>query len=105
MIDIGEKFPDVAFQNPASPGIVFGNYPAEMSEPINRSVRTSIDPTGIGIKNELPIEIWVKNPVNGMVDKPVADTGFVDISRFRIVDFESLVSAMSVGFLFQFIVK
>lgn len=76
-----------------------------MTKPINRSVRAFADSAGIGIKDEFLVEMWIKNPINRVVDEPVADAGFMDIPGLGIINLKILVSAVSVCFFFQFFVE
>jgi len=47
MINIREKFPDVAFQNPAGLCIIFAGPICERAKSVDSSVRSFPDPTGI----------------------------------------------------------
>ena len=40
-----------------------------------------------------------------MMEESVTNTGLVDVSRFRVIYFESLIWAVSIGFISEFIVK
>jgi hypothetical protein len=73
-----------------------------MSETIYRFVRTFADPTRIRIENEFSVKKRMQNPVNRMVNKPVAHASLVNISRFRIIYFESLIRFMPISFVHQF---
>ena len=61
-------------------------------------MRAFIKPARIGIKNKFRIEIWVQNSVNRVVDKPIADACFMDVARFGIANFKSLVITVSIRF-------
>ena len=42
MIDIGEKFPDVAFENPAIFGVIFTHFIGKIAKSVNRFMRSFI---------------------------------------------------------------
>jgi len=54
------------------------------------------NPAGIGIMNELAVKKRIKLTVNGMMNKPVTDAGFVNITRLWITDVKSIVTAVPV---------
>jgi len=62
-------------------------------------MRSFADPTGIRIIYEHPVKMRIQNPVNSVMDEPVADAGFVDVSRLRVVYFERLISAVPICFI------
>lgn len=57
-------------------------------------------PAGIGIMDEFPVKIRIQNPIDGVVDEPVADAGLMDIPRLRVAYLKCLISAVFIGFFF-----
>jgi len=94
MINIREKFPDVAFQNPAGLCIIFAGPICERAKSVDSSVRSFPDPTGIRISNKCFLKKRIKNPVNGVVEQSVANARFENVPRFGIIDLERLISAV-----------
>ena len=105
MINIRKEFPDVAFQNPASSGVILADFPSERAKSINRSVRAFFKPARIRIGDKRFFKKRVKNPVNGVMKKAIADAGFMNISRFGIIDLERLITAVLVGMISEVAVK
>jgi hypothetical protein len=105
MINAGEKFLNIAFQNPALLGIIFGNFPAKITKAIYCFVRSFANSAGIGVKNEFPVKIWIQNPINGVMNQPVANAGFMNISRLRIINFERLITAVPISLIYQFLME
>ena len=99
MIDICEEFSDIAFQNPNCPRMITRNLASLIAEAVYRTVRTFDAPTRVRIKNKLWIEVWIQNPVNGVMQKPVPDGGLVNIARFRIVDPERFIRPVLVSLI------
>ena len=99
MIDIREKLSDVAFQNPASSGVVSADFIRELAKSVNRLMRPLLNSAGIGISDEYLVEKRIKNPINGVMQKSVANRCFVNISRLGIVDFERLITAVFLGMI------
>lgn len=54
------------------------------------------NPTRVRINNKGSVEEGVKNAIEGMMEEPVADTCFVDLSGLGVVHFEGFVDAMSI---------
>ena len=50
------------------------------------------------IKNKFIIKIQIQNPVNCMVKQPVPDSCFMNIARFWVIYFESIIWAMFIRF-------
>ena len=47
MVDIGEEFLDVAFENMAGAGVVLGNFAEEISETIHGFMSAFVYPAGV----------------------------------------------------------
>lgn len=99
MIDIGEEFSDIAFQNPYGARMILGNFPRIVAEPIKSLVRAFPVAAGIGVENKFPIEIRIQDPVNSVMKEPVSHGCFMDIARLRVIDAERCVSTVTISFL------
>ena len=84
MIDTGEKFLDVALQNPTGSDIIPANLTKHEIKSINRPVRPLLLATRVRIENKFFIEKWIQNSVNRVMQKPVANRGLADIPRLGI---------------------
>ena len=105
MINIREKFPDVAFQNPAGARVVSTNLIRERAKSVDRSVRPFIISARIRISDKCLFKKWIKNSVNRVMQQPVANARFVNIPRFGIVDLERLITAVLVSIIGKIAVK
>mgnify|MGYP001594871820 FL=1 len=59
MIDVGEEFSDIAFQNPNRPRMIARNLASLIAEAVYRAVRAFDTPTRIRIKDKLGIEVRI----------------------------------------------
>ena len=91
MVNTREELPDIALQNPAGSLIIPAGFPDKSPESIYSFVSSLVETTGIRVGDEQPVKERVKNPVNSVMEQTVADTGFVDVTRFGVVYFERLV--------------
>ena len=96
MVNIGEKLSDIAFQNPAGSRIVFADNVSKFAESVDRLMRPLVQSAGIRIGDKSSIKKRVKDSVNGVVEQPVPDGGFMDIPRLRVGYIERLISAVAV---------
>jgi hypothetical protein len=55
--------------------------------------------------NKLTIKIWIQNAVNGVMDKPVAHAGLMDIPWLGIVYFEMLIRPVPICFFRKLAMK
>ena len=101
MVDAREELPDVALQNPRGPRMVARNDPHISIELVHCAVCALIETAGIRIEDECFIEIWIQHPINRMMQQSVAHFSLVNIARFRIVDLERMIWAVSVGFILK----
>jgi len=59
VIDVGEEFSDITFQNPNSPGMITRNPASLIAETIYRSVRAFDALARIRVENKLRIEVRI----------------------------------------------
>jgi len=86
MIDIGEEFSDVTFQNPDRSSVIPRNFASVVAEAIYRPVRAFDAPTRVRIENKFWIEVRIQNPIDGVMQKPISDGSLVNVARFGIID-------------------
>ena len=59
VVDIREKFSDIAFQDPDCPRMITRNLSSVVTEAVYRTVRAFDAPTRVRIKNKLGIEVRI----------------------------------------------
>lgn len=59
VVDIGEEFSDIAFQDPDCPRMITRNLSSLIAEAVYRAVRAFDAPTRVRIKNKLGIEVRI----------------------------------------------
>jgi len=96
-----EELPDVAFKNPECFRVISACLKCVAFKLPHRLVRALPEAAGVGVGYERAVEEGVEHAVEGMVEKAVAHGCFMDVAGLRVVDFEGLVGAMSVGSLCQ----
>src|SRR3990167_2196508 len=83
MINICEKLSDVAFEQPYGTDVIFRNDTNEFSEPAKSAMRPLPILAGIRVGNKRLCKKWRKFPVQCVMQKPVPNAGFMNITRFR----------------------
>lgn len=63
------------------------------------------NPARIRIVNECFIKNWIQNPINRMVQKSVANRGFVDCSLFWIRNIKSFIACVAIAEIGKIIMK
>ena len=99
MIDVGEEFSDVAFQNPNRPRMVARNLASLVAEAIYRPMSALDAPTRVRVENKFWIEVRIQNPIDSMMQKPVPYGSLVNVARLRIVDPECFIRPVLIGFV------
>jgi len=105
MVNAGKKFSDVAFQNPGLSGIIMRNFSRIKSKAVYSQMRALGKPTGAGVVNEFLIKIWIQNSVDGVVDKPVAHAGLMNIARLGVIYLERNIMAVPISFVRQLLIE
>jgi hypothetical protein len=96
VIDVGEEFSDVAFQNPDRVRVVLRDFESLVAETIYGSVCAFDASTRVRVKNKFWIEVRIQDSVNGVMQKPIPDGRFVNVARFWIIDPERLIGPVTV---------
>ena len=52
--------------------------------------------TRIRVMDKLAVETRIQDSINSMMEQSISYTGLVNITRFRIINFEGLVSSMPI---------
>jgi len=97
VVDIREEFFDIAFQDPDCPRMITRNLTSLIAEAIYRTVRAFDAPTRVRVENKFGVEVRIQYPVYGVMQKPVPNARFMNVTRFRIVDPECLIRSVLVG--------
>lgn len=105
MIDRIKKLPHIQLQNPQNAGIIAGQFKSKPMKPLYGYVSALIFSGRPRIKNKELIPYWLNYPVDGVVEQPVTNRSFVDMTTLRIVDIKRKVSAMIVGTVFQVLMQ
>jgi hypothetical protein len=100
-----KEFANIALKDVAGAGIVLRYLVRECLEPPHRPMRSFVEPTGIRIGYEGAVEEGVELAVNGVVEEPVANRRFVNVSGLRIRDLEGIIAAMSIRPTSKILVK
>lgn len=96
MINIGKKLLNVALQYPAGLGVVLTRLIAKGTKTIKGFMRAFIFTARKGVGDKSPVKKGIKQPVNRMMNQPVSDAGFVDVSGFRVANVKSVITAVAV---------
>ncbi len=64
-----------------------------------------VSSAGERVENKFAVEIWIQNPINGVMQKPVADAGLVNIARLWVVDFEGVIRPVPIDFISKFLME
>ena len=57
--------------------------------------------TRIRVMDKLAVETRIQDSINSMMEQSITDAGLMNITRFRIIDFEGLIGAMSIRFVYK----
>ena len=101
MVDIREKLFDVAFQNPASAGVVAARLMRKQTKSIQSSMATFSKLTRKRIGDKSLSEKGIKSPIDGVMEKSVPDARLVDVPGFRVADVKGLIFAVFVSMIPQ----
>lgn len=99
MVDCREELSHVCLEGKTRLGIVLTHCPDESIESRKRAVRPFANAAGVRVKNERPIKERIEDAIECVMDNPVADGRFVDLSRFWVGDREQSVRAVTIGLI------
>ncbi len=101
MVNRIKEFFDIAFESKTRACVIFTDFSDKTLQSPNSLVRSFVQPARIRIKDESPIENRVKNSVDSMVQNPVRNFCFMNISRLRIIDVKWTIRAVAISFIFE----
>lgn len=88
MINAVKEFSDIAFQYPASFGVVTAHPVNEITEAVERFMGSFVQPARIRISHKRLIEERVKLTINSVVNQTITNAGLVDMTALGISDIE-----------------
>ncbi|KKS56340.1 MAG: hypothetical protein UV20_C0015G0001 [Candidatus Magasanikbacteria bacterium GW2011_GWA2_42_32] len=105
MVDRIKKLSHIQLQNPQNARIVARQFEPKFVEALNCCVSAFIFSGRPGIKNKELIPYWLNYPVDGVMEQPVTNRNFVNMTTLWIVDVKRKISAMIVGTVFQVLMQ
>ncbi len=82
--------------------MILTNFIGERTKAVHCFVSAFVYAAGIGIGDESLVKKWIEYPIDGVMEESVADARFVDVSWLRIANIKSLITAVDIGFVFEF---
>lgn len=105
MANAGKKFLYITFENPASLRIVVADLVGKCPELIDGFMGAFSISAGKRVCNECFIKEGVQYPVNCVVQEPISNTCFMDVSWLWVVNLERVVFAVFVGLILQIVMQ
>ncbi len=99
MVDVRKKLSDIALQDPCGSCVIMRHDTSIITKAVDGAMRALAPAAGIRVEDEFLVEIWVENPIDGVMQEPVAYGRFVDISWLWVADLKSPVRTVSVRFV------
>jgi len=65
VVDIGKKFPNVAFKYPGRSGIIFGNLTNVRAKFVDSTMSAFVATAGVRVSNKFLIKVRIQNSVEG----------------------------------------
>jgi hypothetical protein len=100
-----KKLSYIQFQNPQNARVVVRQFEPKLVEALNCCVSAFIFSGRPGIKNKELIPYWLNYPVDGVMEQPVANRSFVNMTALWIVNEKRKISTMIVGPIFQVLMQ
>lgn len=97
MINAGEKFPNIELKRPNSAGVVIASLGGELPKSIHGFMHSLSVPAGKRIGDKRTIEERIQDAVDGMMQKSIANAGFMDVPQLGVEDVETSVGTMTVN--------
>lgn len=105
MIDRIKKLSHIQLQDPQNARIVVRQFEPKFVEALHRCMSAFIFSGRPGIKNKELIPYWLNYPVDGVMEQPVTNRSFMNMTALWIVNEKREISAMIVGTAFQVLMK
>lgn len=100
-----EKFSYVQFQNPQSAGVIMRQTQSQILQSSHRRMRALCFSGRPRVENKCFIPYRFNDPVDGMMEKPIANRGLMDMAAFRIVNEKGEITAVFVGPVFEIVMQ
>lgn len=97
MVNAGKKLFDVAFEHPASAGVILAHLVSKAAKTVKRFVRPLAQTARERVGNKGLVVKGVKNAIDGAVEQAVAESCFVDLARLGVIDPKMDVAAVTVS--------
>jgi|GEM_PF-2330338 len=96
-----KEFCHVQFQNSQGAGVIMRQAQSKILQSPHCRMRAFCFSGRPRIENKCFIPYRFNDPVDGMMEKPIANRGLMDMAAFRIVDIKGVIAAMFVGPVFE----
>ncbi len=100
-----EKLSDIEFQNPECPSVVSRQFESETLQSFDCSMNAFVFSRRPRVKNKDFIPFRLNDPVDGMMEQPVANRRLMDMATFRIAEKKRDIAAMLVVSVFQILMQ
>lgn len=105
MIHRRKKRAYVAFQDPASAGVVLRNFPYKRSKSVDCLVRPLFSSTRIRITDKGAIEKWIELAIDSVMQKPITYSCLVDVAGLGVRNIKCTIAAVGIYPIAQVSVK
>lgn len=105
VVDGVEKFPHIQLQNPHCPGMISRQFKPEVLQSFDRPMSAFIFSRRPRIKNKDFIPFRLNDPVDGMMEQPVANRCLMNMAAFRIANIKRDITTMLVVSVFQILMQ
>lgn len=99
-----EELFDVALEYPTCASMVAGHLLCTCSKLVPCFVGAFAYSAGVGVGYECVVEEGIQNSIDSTVKEPVAYRSFVDVAGLGVADFEVVVWAVDIRFVFELLV-
>lgn len=100
-----EKLSDIEFQDPECPGMISRQLKPEVLQSFDRSMSAFVFSRRPRIKNKDFIPFRLNDPVDGMMEQPVANRCLMNMAAFRIANIKRDIATMLVVSVFQILMQ
>lgn len=105
VVDGVEKFPHIQLQNPQRPGMISRQLKPEGLQSFDRSMNAFVFSRRPRIKNKDFIPFRLNDPVDGMMEQPIANRCLMNMAAFRIANIKRDIATMLVVSVFQILMQ
>lgn len=105
MVNVCEKLPYIAFQNPRGTGVITAHAIGKRTKTVHRAMRPLSYATRIRIRDKGTVKKWIEYAVDGVMEEPVTHGCLVNVAWFWIGDTKRMISSMTVAPLRELMVE